>query len=86
MNDYRKTHPGYAKQNRIQQKQRNQKRQKTNKAEMSGKIVKSDAFKPEVEKTDIYLMKILTPNVAEKIVKSDALIVQIQKYQATKSN
>lgn len=83
--DYRETHPEYVKKNKIEQRQRNQKRQKFDSAKALKKIVKSDTFCSEIEKTDIYRMKILTPNVSEKIVKSDAFVVQLQKYQPTRS-
>lgn len=82
MDNYRKTHPDYAEKNRIQQRERNRKRKKSNTEKQSKKIVKSDAFELETEKSTIYQMKILSPNKSEKIVKSDAFIVQLQKYQA----
>jgi hypothetical protein len=34
-----------------------------------------------LRKTKRYKMRVLTPNVSEKIVKIDALVVELQEYQ-----
>lgn len=81
MDNYRKTHPDYTEKNGIQQRARNQKRKKSDPEKTPKKIVKSDTLELKTEKTNIYQMQILFPNKSEKIVKSDALIVQLQKYQ-----
>jgi hypothetical protein len=81
MDNYRQTHLDYTKKNRIQQRRRNRKRKKFDPEKMPKKIVKSDTLEIDTEKTGIYQMQILFPNESEKIVKSDALIVQLQKYQ-----
>lgn len=84
---YRQAHPGYVKKNREQQKERNRKYRLLAKENASKKIVKIDALSSSSltnEKSNIYEMKILTPNVSEKIVKIvkiDTLIVQIQPRQ-----
>ncbi len=78
---YRQANPDYVEKNRIQQKLRNQNRQKTTAESDVEKIVKIDTSGPETEKTTLYQMTILTPNVSGKIVKIDTLLVQIQKYQ-----
>jgi hypothetical protein len=79
---YRQTHPQYVENNRIKQHQRNQKRNSSIPASSSEKIVKVDASPSNDQKTNIYLMKILTPNVSPKIVKVDALIVQLIECQS----
>ena len=84
---YRQTHPDYVKKNREQQKERNRRYRLLAKENASKKIVKIDALSSSSltnEKSNIYEMKILTPNVSEeivKIVKIDTLIVQIQPRQ-----
>jgi len=81
---YRQSHPDYVKKNREQQKQRNKNYRLLVKENASKKIVKIDALSSLTstnEKSNIYQMKILTPNVSEKIVKIDTLIVQIQSWQ-----
>ena len=80
-NQYRQTHPEYVEKNRIQQRLRNQKRQKSNSKDASKKIVKIDTFELGRDKTSIYQLKILNHNLPEKIVKIDTLIVQLHKYQ-----
>jgi len=83
-NQYRHTHPAYVERNREQQKERNRKRRLSQKKDASEKIVKIDAlFSPSSsnEKSNSYEMKILTPDVTQKIVKIDTFIVQIQPRQ-----
>lgn len=77
-NHYRQTHPEYVENNRQKQQQRNRKRRLSNNKDASQKIVKIDTLALSDEKPNIYEMKILTPNVSKKIVKIDALIVQLQ--------
>ncbi len=87
-NHYRQTHPDYVKKNREQQKERNRNYRLLIKENASQKIVTIDALSSSfssVEKSNIYEMKILTPNVTQKIVKIDTLIVQIQPCQFTGS-
>ena len=76
---YRETHPEYIEKNRQLQKIRNQKRKKQ--AELA-KIVKMDALKMPSEKLDTYLMNPYKVDSVGKIVKMDALIVQLADMQA----
>jgi hypothetical protein len=78
---YRQRNADYVEKNRHQQRQRNRTRQKSDSANASKKIVKMDPLLSAIEKSTLYRMRILTPNLPEKIVKSDALVVQLQKYQ-----
>jgi hypothetical protein len=77
--EYRKTHPQYVENNRVQQRGRNRKRKKpaaiadTRRGEL---IVKMDAS--TVIKSGTYLLTRCTP---KKIVKMDAYLVQLQFLQ-----
>ena len=79
---YRGNNPEYEKDNRIKQRVRNQKRKSAPAESRSEKIVKVDALPPDNQKTNIYRMKILTPNRLLKIVKVDALLVQLSQSQS----
>ena len=76
---YREQHPDYVEKNRQLQKKRNQKRAK--KAELA-KIVKMDALKMPSEKLDTYIMNPYKVDSVGKIVKMDALIVQLADIKA----
>jgi hypothetical protein len=78
---YRETHPAYVIKNREQQRKRNQKRRFLEKQKERQKIVKIDTLSGMLRKTKRYKMRVLTPNVSEKIVKIDALVVELQEYQ-----
>ncbi len=76
--EYRETHPGYCKENRRKQVLRNRKRQ----TPPPQKIVKTDALNPEsVTTQELYVLlpyeKPSNKTDTKKIVKTDALIVQI---------
>jgi hypothetical protein len=79
--EYRLRHPEYVENNRIQQRKRNQKPRLSGADDASEMIVKMDALPLSTEKTNTYRMIILTPGVSQKIVKMDAFIVQLEKYQ-----
>ena len=70
---YRETHPKYVKENRRKQRIRNRKRHGQTETEM---IVKMDALS-EI-KSDTYVMR---PLASEKIVKMDALVVELTVLQ-----
>jgi hypothetical protein len=78
---YRETHPDYVKRNREQQRERNRKRRLLEKQDESQKIVKIDTLSGIQREPRRYTMRVLTPNVSEKIVKIDALVVELQEYQ-----
>ena len=73
---YRKDHPSYVADNRVKQRNRNQKRRVKPFEEV---IVKMDAltFKEPI----ICAMTPLEKDASEKIVKMDTLLVQLQLYQ-----
>ena len=73
---YRQTHPEYVKANRIKQKERNKKR-----LQKIVKIVKIDALNSKPLNTGYYQISFIDAKAPEKIVKIDALIVQLQQYQ-----
>jgi ribosomal protein L37E len=75
---YREEHPEYVENNRRLQKRRNEKRAKQ--AELA-KIVKMDTLKMSSEKLDTYLMNPYKVDSVGKIVKMDALIVQLADIQ-----
>jgi hypothetical protein len=83
---YRETHQDYVTKNREQQRERNRKRRLLEQQNESQKIVKIDTLSglPGVPKR--YKMRVLTPNVSEKIVKIDALVVELQEYQEVGSS
>lgn len=72
--EYRKKHPDYVTRNRDLQKKRNANQSKQ--AELI-KIVKMDALKKQSEKLYTYVMNPYKIDSAGKIVKMDALIVQL---------
>ncbi len=72
--EYRKKHPDYVKRNRDLQKKRNANQSK--KAELI-KIVKMDALKKQSEKLYTCVMNPYKIDSSGKIVKMDALIVQL---------
>jgi hypothetical protein len=80
---YRATHPGYEQTNREKQKIRNKKRQEIKNKQAIRKIVKTDALNPEkLITTGLYtLLPYQGGTYAKKIVKTDALIVEIKRWQ-----
>ena len=76
---YRTEHPEYVENNRKLQKNRNLKRSKQLQVR---KIVKMDTLKKPPEKSSLYLMNPYKIENSGKIVKMDALIVQISHLQA----
>ena len=77
---YRETHPEYAAQNRQMQQKRNEKRKVP---DPGTKIVKSDALSPEkLIKAGLYELLQYKNHESEKIVKSDALMVQLSILQS----
>jgi len=75
---YRQEHPDYVKKNRELQILRNQKRSKYLEYK---KIVKMDTLKKSSVKSNTYLMKPIKMDSSGKIVKMDALIVQLTDLQ-----
>ena len=79
---YREQHPEYVKRNREQQRIRNRK----HRAQLSEKkIVKMDTLDNSIEKSTTYIMKPYSMDGLGKIVKMDALIVQLQPFQEPSS-
>lgn len=78
---YRETHPDYVLMNREQQRQRNRKRRLLEKQHLSQKIVKIDTLSGLPRGSKRYKMRVLTPDVSEKIVKIDAFLIELQEYQ-----
>ena len=76
--EYRETHPEYVAENRRKQRIRNWKRHRQNEAEM---IVKMDALSKI--KSNTYVMR---PLACEKIVKMDALVVELTVLQHVSSH
>lgn len=77
---YRLSHPDYVKKNREQQGERNQKRKQS--VITSEKIVKTDALSPvSFIGVGLYRLTPLNLNGDEKIVKTDALVVQLSVIQ-----
>jgi hypothetical protein len=75
---YRQQHPEYVKRNRELQRIRNSKRDKQLACK---KIVKMDALKEPSEKSNAYIMNPYRMDDSGKIVKMDALIVQLTDLQ-----
>ena len=71
--EYRQKHPKYVKENRCKQRLRNRKRRAPSPPEL---IVKMDAL--NTMKSDTYIMQ---PIASEKIVKMDALVVELKLLQ-----
>jgi hypothetical protein len=78
---YRETHPNYIVKNREQQRERNRKYCLLEKQNEARKIVKIDTLSGLPREPKKYIMKIVTPNLYQKIVKIDALVVELQEYQ-----
>ncbi len=76
---YREQHPDYVEDNRNKQRIRNQKRRENVSTE---KIVKIDAF-TSIE-PDTYIMTPYEKDVSGKIVKMDALLVELESFQQDK--
>ena len=76
---YRENHPDYVADNREKQQKRNENRKKVN---QRTKIVKTDTFTSERPlDSGIYSLLPLDNNSVEKIVKTDALMVQLTVLQ-----
>ena len=75
---YRQQHPEYVKRNRQLQRIRNSKRDRQLAYK---KIVKMDALKKPSEKSNAYIMNPYRMDESGKIVKMDALIVQLTDLQ-----
>ena len=76
---YRLTHPDYVKRNRELQRLRNKKQSERLDVQ---KIVKMDALIKPTEKSNAYLMRPYHLDASGKIVKMDALIVQLTQFQS----
>jgi len=76
---YRLQHPAYVERNRILQKRRNQ---QWSKHQQIKKIVKMDVLQKPPEKSTAYVMRPYKLDDSGKIVKMDALIVQLTHLQA----
>lgn len=75
---YRDAHPEYVEKNREQQRLRNQKRRNGSMTSgASQKIVKVDAFDARPVKSGIYRLTPYQPDAPGKIVKMDALFVEL---------
>ena len=74
---YRDEHPDYVDKNREQQRRRNQERVRNKASDTI--IVKMDTL--TTAKSKLYLLTPVAKNDAEKIVKMDTLLVQLQPYQ-----
>lgn len=83
MRRYRQDHPGYAEENRKKQITRNSGRRKTEQA--AEKIVKMDALALNTSNTGTYEMTRLRRDKYGKIVKMDALIIQLRQIQQLSS-
>ncbi len=79
---YRKRNPAYVKKNRIQQRQRNQKRKKQHNKPTCPVIVKMDSLTDL--KSRYYTMNSYKINESKKIVKMDSLIIQIALLEDNK--
>ena len=81
---YRETHPEYVTKNRQQQQKRNNKRRAV---QQSTKIVKSDALQSKrLINSGFYALSPCKENNMGKIVKSDALMVQLSVLQINAPN
>jgi hypothetical protein len=77
---YRESHGEYVLKNRLQQRDRN--RQKESKSDLSTKIVKTDALTSiSLISGGLYALIPCKSSDFEKIVKTDALIVQLKEIQ-----
>ena len=73
--DYRSVHPDYCQANRVSQRERNRRRRLKG---LSGKIVKTDALPSKnLISQGLYVLFPYDQTDAKKIVKTDALIVQM---------
>jgi hypothetical protein len=73
---YREQNPDYVQLNREQQRRRNHRR---NSVLTAGPIVKMDTFQPI--KSGFYLLVPCAQNASKKIVKMDALLVELKSFQ-----
>jgi len=79
---YRESHPDYVKVNREQQHLRNKNMQKQGSGDCSSKIVKTDALiSVEPIRCGLYEIKPYQTEEGKKIVKTDALIVELLAHR-----
>jgi hypothetical protein len=75
---YRQDHPEYVEKNREKQRLRNDKRRQ--RVQLSPKIVKMDAFQNQAIKSGVYWLAPCAMDASQKIVKMDALLVELKKF------
>lgn len=78
---YRLDHPEYVEKNREKQRLRNDKRRQRVQLTPLEKIVKMDAFQNQPIKSGIYWLAPYAMDTSQKIVKMDALLVELKKFQ-----
>jgi hypothetical protein len=78
---YRDDHPEYVEKNREKQRLRNDKRRQRVQLTPLEKIVKMDAFQNQPIKSGIYWLAPYAMDTSPKIVKMDALLVELKKFQ-----
>ena len=79
---YRKTHPEYVEANREKQRIRNARRSNRQKLASAEKIVKMDAARKRLTESVIYRMTSYEVDASGKIVKMDAVLVELTPLQA----
>jgi hypothetical protein len=78
---YRDEHPEYVEKNREKQRLRNDKRRQRVQLTPLEKIVKMDAFQNQSIKSGVYWLAPYAMDTSQKIVKMDALLVELKKFQ-----
>jgi hypothetical protein len=78
--NYRESHPEYVEKNRQQQTIRNRRGAKKAQSAAPKKIVKMDRLESSLIKSGTYVITPLNIEASEKIVKMDALIVELQVF------
>jgi len=80
---YRSTHPSYVKGNREQQKDRNKLQTHRSSPNPTQKIVKTDTLPQEILLSKgLYVLTPYDGKNSPKIVKTDALVVELRSYQS----
>jgi hypothetical protein len=83
---YRDDHPEYVEKNREKQRLRNDKRrQQRVQLTPLEKIVKMDAFQNQPIKSGVYWLAPYAMDTSKKIVKMDALLVELKKFHDNSS-
>jgi hypothetical protein len=77
---YRANHPEYVEKNREKQRLRNDKRRQRVQLTPVEKIVKMDAFQNQPIKSGFYWLAPYAMDTSQKIVKMDALLVELKKF------